>query len=81
MHFSQNVLCAFAIFAVVLFGQADANKGQIVGTVFDANQAAIPNASVKITNTANGLVRELKQAGPGSTGRSNSIPANIILRR
>ncbi len=42
-----------------LYGQADANRGQIVGTVYDANQAAVPSANVKITNRATGLVREL----------------------
>ena len=39
---------------VSLWAQADANKGQISGTVFDPNQAIIPNAEVKIQNVNNG---------------------------
>ncbi|MCC6363320.1 MAG: TonB-dependent receptor [Bryobacterales bacterium] len=65
MRLLQNVLCASLLFAAMLFGQADANKGQIVGTVFDANHAAVPDATIKITNTATGLVRELKTSGIG----------------
>lgn len=54
------VLCA-----VMSFGQADANKGQIVGTVYDAKQAAVPEATVKIRNTGTGLTRDLKTNGVG----------------
>lgn len=55
------ILCS----GVALWGQANANKGQITGTVYDANQAVIPNATVKIQNTATGLERELKTNGEG----------------
>lgn len=48
-----------------LFAQADANKGQIVGTVYDAKQAAVPEATVKVRNVATGLVRELKTNASG----------------
>ena len=43
----------------LLFAQADANKGQIVGTVYDQNQAVVPGATVKIKNVETGLTREL----------------------
>jgi hypothetical protein len=46
------------LFAGMAFSQADANKGQIVGTVYDQNQAVIPNAKVKIHNVRTGLDRE-----------------------
>jgi hypothetical protein len=45
--------------AAILFAQADANKGQLVGTVYDQNQAVIPEAKVGIKNTATGLTRDL----------------------
>lgn len=51
-----GLVCAVGL----LFGQADANRGQLVGTVYDANQAVIPNATVKITNQGTGTVREVK---------------------
>ncbi|MEZ5355193.1 MAG: carboxypeptidase regulatory-like domain-containing protein [Bryobacteraceae bacterium] len=51
--------------ASILYAQADANKGQIAGAVFDANQALVPNAQVKIKNTATGLERELTTNAAG----------------
>jgi hypothetical protein len=39
--------------------QSDANKGQISGTVYDARQSVIPNASVSIKNLLNGATRDL----------------------
>ncbi len=58
MHFRQLalVLCA----AASLWAQADANKGQIVGTVFDPKQAVVPGAQVRLKNLATGFSRELK---------------------
>src|SRR5215472_14486209 len=53
--FLLPLLCAAAV-----FGQADANKGQIFGTVYDSKQSAVPEATVKIRNTGTGLVRDLK---------------------
>src|SRR5258706_1804096 len=50
---------ALVLTASCLFGQADANKGQITGTVFDPKQAVVPNAKVTIRNTATGATREL----------------------
>jgi len=48
-----------------LFGQADANKGQIGGTVYDPNQAVVPNADVTIRNADTGLERTLKTNASG----------------
>lgn len=50
------VLCVVAL----LWGQADANKGQIVGTVYDPKQAVVPGATVRIKNVGTGFTRELK---------------------
>lgn len=50
-----GLVCALGL----LFAQADANRGQIVGTVFDANQAAVPGAKLKFRNLGTGLVRDM----------------------
>src|SRR5918912_1572976 len=39
--------------------QSDASSGRIVGTVKDPNGAAVPNASVTVTNEAKGITRTL----------------------
>ncbi len=64
MHFTRIFLGA-VLCAAGLFGQADANKGQIVGTVYDAKHAVIPNASVRIRNTQTGVTRDLKSNAAG----------------
>jgi carboxypeptidase family protein/TonB-dependent receptor-like protein len=53
------VFAALFSFALGLWAQADANKGQIAGTVYDPNQAVVPNAKVTIKNTGTGLTREV----------------------
>ncbi len=61
------IFCTLVVLATVvsLWAQADANKGQISGTVFDPNQAVIPNAEVKIQNVNNGQSRELRSNESG----------------
>ncbi len=51
--------------AIAAWGQADANKAQLSGTVLDPNGAVVPNASVKIRNTGTGLQRELRTSDVG----------------
>ena len=51
--------------AGVIYAQADANKGQITGTVFDAKQAVVPNAKIRIQNTSTNAVRELTSGAAG----------------
>jgi hypothetical protein len=51
--------------ALLAWGQADANKAQLSGTVLDPKGSAVPNASVKIKNTKTGLQRELTTNGEG----------------
>src|SRR5437773_2524574 len=43
----------------------DANKGQIVGTVYDPVQAVVPNAKVQVQNKATGAVREFTTGPEG----------------
>jgi hypothetical protein len=54
------VVCAGAVFA-----QANANKGEISGTVYDANQAVVVDAAVVIRNVGTGLERTLKTNAAG----------------
>lgn len=49
-----------------IFGQADANKGQIIGTVFDPNSAAIAGAKLSIKNQGTGIVRDLSTNNDGN---------------
>jgi len=60
MSTMRNVVWVTFLAAVPLFAQADANKGQITGTVYDAKQAVIANAKVTVRNANTGLVRELE---------------------
>jgi hypothetical protein len=47
------------------WGQADANKAQLFGTVLDPKGAVAPGAAVKIVNVRTGFARELKSGGEG----------------
>jgi Carboxypeptidase regulatory-like domain len=51
--------------APTLFGQADASKGQIAGTVFDPKQSAVPNAKIHIQNVATNATRDLTSGAAG----------------
>src|SRR5581483_9391108 len=62
----QVRILGLLLFAALLaWGQADANKAQLSGTVLDPKGSVIPNASVKIKNIKTGLVRELTTNGQG----------------
>lgn len=65
MKHSVRFLLGLSLALGLLYAQADANKGQIVGTVYDAKQAAVPEASVKVRNLNTGLTRDLKTSGSG----------------
>src|SRR5713101_3177067 len=47
------------LLAASMWAQLSANKGEIIGTVFDPNQAVVPGATVRIKNTSTGANREL----------------------
>jgi hypothetical protein len=55
---TKLLLCLLAACSCI-WAQADANKGQIVGTIYDPNEAVVPAAKVKIVNTETGAMREL----------------------
>jgi hypothetical protein len=58
------VLFVLAVSAVG-FAQSQAGSGQIAGQVADTNGAAIPNATVKVTNKGTGLERTATTSGDG----------------
>jgi hypothetical protein len=64
----MRFIATFFVFiaaAVPLLGQSDANKGQIIGTVYDPLKAVVPNATVRVQNNATGAVREFSTGPEG----------------
>src|SRR5258708_39542811 len=55
-------------------------SGAIQGMVTDATQAAVPDATVHVINTATGVVREAKPSGEGFYRISNLGPGNYDIR-
>ncbi len=62
-----KLLSAITFFAAssVLLAQADANKGQIAGTVYDQKQSVVPNAQIRIQNSATGATRQVTSSSDG----------------
>ncbi len=56
--------------SLLAWGQADANKAQLSGTVLDPKGAVVPGASIKIRNIRTGFQRELKS---GETGQFRAV--------
>ena len=63
----KRALCVIAglLYSFSLWAQADANKGQIAGTVLDPNQAAVPGAKIVIKNTSTSATREIMSNDAG----------------
>src|SRR5688572_33289661 len=64
IRFSSLILLFLAL-SVVGFAQSQAGSGQIGGLVTDSNGAAVPNASVKVTNKDTGLERSVTTSNDG----------------
>src|SRR4029453_17492033 len=58
---------AFLVFSftAVAMAQSQASTGQISGVVTDSNGAAVPGATVKVTNTQTGLEKTVNASGDG----------------
>src|SRR5213596_3283909 len=71
------ILCA-AIFNVGLSvsGYAQSNKGSIVGTIKDPNDAVVPDAKITITNNATGETVETNSSSEGEFTVTNLDPGN-----
>ena len=64
IRFAQ--ICVSAALALsTLWAQTDANKGQIVGTVYDPNQAAVPGAAVRVKNIDTSFTRSVSSNDTG----------------
>ncbi len=64
IRLSYAVLLVLTI-SVVSMAQSQGSSGQIVGVVTDSNGAAVPNATVKVTNKDTGLERSATSSGDG----------------
>jgi hypothetical protein len=64
LRLSLVALC-LALGAVQALAQSQANTGQISGSVTDTNQAAVPNATVTVTNKETGLTRTATTSDDG----------------
>lgn len=58
-----SLACLLTVISV--WAQADANKGQILGTVYDPNQAVVTGAKVAIRNIRTGFTREIESNEAG----------------
>ncbi|HEV7860435.1 MAG TPA: carboxypeptidase regulatory-like domain-containing protein [Pyrinomonadaceae bacterium] len=70
--------------AVMLFGVpsntlAQTSKGTIVGTVLDPNGAAVPGATIKLTNIATGVSREATTVSEGTFRFEAVDPGNYKI--
>ena len=79
----MNLTLRLALFLVcslsVLFGQADANKGQIIGTITDPNAAVIAGAKLNIKNLATGSSRDLTSSGSGTYRAVLLDPGSYVI--
>jgi hypothetical protein len=73
-----GVLALLAVFA--LPGQAQSNKGAIVGTVKDPADALVVNAKITVTNTKTGEVRDAETGGEGTYTVTNLEPGTYNVK-
>jgi hypothetical protein len=71
------VLLVVLISGIAALGQS--NKGAIVGTVKDPNDALVANAQIKVTNTKTGEVRKAETGGEGTYTVTNLEPGNYNI--
>ena len=80
---NRSVFLFTMMFACVLvfsgLASAQNNKGSIIGTVKDPNDAVVPNAKVKVTNNANGETRETTSDDSGDFAITNIDPGNYKI--
>jgi len=76
---NSGFLFTILIFSLLVLSgvtYAQNNKGSIIGTVRDLNDALVPNAKVVVTNYANGETHEATTNGGGDFAVTNLDPGN-----
>ncbi len=73
-HAARFVSLGLMILALGISALAQNNKGAIVGTVKDPNDALVTNATVKVTNVKNGEVRSVETGDEGTYTVTNLEP-------
>ena len=71
---AQIVSLLIASFALAAVAMAQSNKGTIVGTVKDPNEALVTGAKVTVTNNATGDTHEAESGGEGTYTVTNLDP-------
>ena len=74
--FSVMLVCVLALSGTI---NAQNNKGSVVGTVKDPNDALVPNAKIVVTNNANGASREVTSDEGGEFAVTNLDPGNYKI--
>ena len=75
------VICLLAIgaLAVPVFGQAQSTTGTIEGTVLDANNAAVPGASVEVKNSETNFTKSFSSDEDGRFVALNLPPGKYTV--
>jgi Carboxypeptidase regulatory-like domain len=66
LRFIRSTLVSLALITLTTLAYAQAITGRLVGTVHDANQGAVPNAKVTITNQNTGISWEFQTDNQGN---------------
>ena len=78
-NFVKLSLAFFLTLSLSAIALAQATGGQIVGTVTDQQGAAVPNATVKITNTATSVVQTLTTTDEGGFRAVSLAPGEYTI--
>ena len=71
---AQTVLLAIIFLTIAVAANAQSNKGAIVGTVRDPNEALVAKAKIKVTSVKTGEVRETETNDDGTFTVTNLEP-------
>src|ERR1044072_6683651 len=72
----QILSLAVCMLAIAVSAAAQSNKGAIVGTVRDINEALVAKAKIKVTNVKTGELRETETGDDGTFTVTNLEPGN-----
>ncbi len=78
-YFAVKLFILVCLLSIPLFSVAQGVSGRIVGTVVDKTNAAIPNASVTITNQDTGITSKILTNTNGEYRVDNLPPGNYTI--